>query len=112
MFKVFVLSASGVFVQHGPVRASEKQSVSVARSLSRRLGWVAVSGVVPPAVPAALPAGLPSDFLAGLSPVWKDPGLAARWAAGGRAAVAPPSLLLVGPVAPSVAAGEQLVVLA
>lgn len=92
---VFVLSSGGSFVQHGPRRSSEKQAQSVAKLLARRLGWVCVVADVAPPVPDSLPDGLPSEFLAGLSPVWKDPDLAARWAAAGRARVVAPAIPVV-----------------
>lgn len=82
---VFVLSADGSFVQHGPARASEAQARSVARLLARRLGWVTVWGTAAPApADGPLPDGLPTAALAGLSPVWKDATLAAQWAATAR----------------------------
>ncbi len=87
---VFVQSASGVFVQHGPMRRSEAQATAVARTLARRLGWVAVAAASCPDKAKPGP-GAPSLALAGLSPVWKDAGLAAKWAEGGRAPVAPPA---------------------
>ncbi len=74
---VFVLSASG-WVSHGPVRASERQARDVARQLAKRLDWTTEVGTRAPAVPHPLPSELPSPALAALSPVWRDPELAAR----------------------------------
>ena len=75
---VFVLSTSG-WVSHGPVRASERQADDVARQLTKRLGWITAVGARAPAVPHPPPSELPSPELAALSPVWRDPELAARW---------------------------------
>jgi hypothetical protein len=75
---VFVRSASGIFVQHGPVRRSEAQAETVARLLRRKLGWDALAAASLPE-PVAADASAPSEALAGLSPVWRDAELARRW---------------------------------
>lgn len=95
---VFVASSTG-WVQHGPVRKSDTQATSVARSLARRLGWVAIAAD-PESLPACPASAVPVG-LAGLSPVWRDPVLAAQWAAGGRSPVAAAPVAPVAPVVES-----------
>lgn len=80
-YTVFVYSNTGSPVAHGPARASLAQATSVAKMLTKRLGWDCAVSVAPP---ADLPAQdrRPVAALAGLSPVWKDAALAAAWEAG------------------------------
>ena len=77
---VFVRANDGTWHQHGPVRKSADQAASVARTLAKRLGWTTAAAAEAPATGTGT-ATDPTPALAALSPVWKDPGLAARWAA-------------------------------
>lgn len=67
----------------------------MAGLLRRRLGWVVCVASAPaPAEPC--PASALPSALAGLSPVWKDPDLAAAWNRKG-AAVAPSAPVALSP---------------
>jgi hypothetical protein len=78
---VYVLSASGRWHRHGPARSSEAQAQMVARTLTRRMGWVCAVGLTAPPTPPSLPGRLPTDTQAACSPVWRDRGLAVIWKA-------------------------------
>lgn len=79
-FTVYVLSTQG-WIGHGKERASEAQAKHVARLLAKRLGWTATAATEPPPTPEAIPETAPAPEFAGLSPIWKDPVLAAKWEA-------------------------------
>lgn len=82
-YTVFVYDQTGTPHAHGPARASLAQATSVAKTLTKRLGWdCAVSTEVPPSVPVQ--DRRPTATQAACSPVWKDATLALAWEASKR----------------------------
>lgn len=97
---VYVFDTFGAPHAHGPARASQAQAETVARMLTRRLGWETAVGVEAPAPRPPAP-GRPSAAQAACSPVWKDAALAAAWEAGKRSPRSAPAPAPSGASAPN-----------